>query len=649
MCRLSTNRRGIAIAIVFAVALGQSESVTGLTIYRLGGENQPPPEVEAGEFDFIQVPWASVDSDRHGIADFVAITPDSVRPFHLDPEVNLVPILADMGGRVVSKTWAGWTPPTLADSRVYDSDSTTVFIGDTRVKLEHNDPDEKHFLFSFGTRIFGHQIRFFPRSRYADERFIEHFIIATRDEDPLKAGTRDFVSGDCPTVCARLDFDLIHDIAENTNATIALSLPAEPISQLLFQGFQNTRGIWELAELQIFGSGYVPFSSYVSNVIDLQAPASLGDLTWSGREDDGARIDLSARFGVDDDPNTYWRFTFSGDEQTRFDSRGDELTLRTYRSLPSLQRAGVTHDAAHWEFWSAPFEFGTGETFMESPGARRYVQFKGDIHATREAGGRLDYLQFAVTTPPVVSDAVAEIVPATAEPGLTTRFTLSLRPDVGSEDRGFDAIEVFTPTRPVSVDAVRVSGVDVAVDTLRVDARGFVVRIPRIDLQRTGELIEVDFRASVFRFSTRFTGRVYDSTQPHEVHQAVRAGDADELADGNGLEVRLGELTRGTILSLRLSSPVVTPNGDGVNDHLAIEYDLLNLTAAVPVRIDLFDLSGRWLGAVHESERPNGRFPYKWDGAVGGRAPAPGIYVLRLEVETDTGTDTAQRTVSVVY
>ena len=34
--------------------------------------------------------------------------------------------------------------------------------------------------------------------------------------------------------------------------------------------------------LQIFGIGYAPFAHYVSNVIDLSEPASLGQLTWVG-------------------------------------------------------------------------------------------------------------------------------------------------------------------------------------------------------------------------------------------------------------------------------------------------------------------------------------------------------------------------------
>ena len=45
--------------------------------------------------------------------------------------------------------------------------------------------------------------------------------------------------------------------------------PPYPVRRLLFEAYENTRGIWEIAELEIYGNGYVPFTSYVSNVLDL--------------------------------------------------------------------------------------------------------------------------------------------------------------------------------------------------------------------------------------------------------------------------------------------------------------------------------------------------------------------------------------------
>ena len=100
-------------------------------------------------------------------------------------------------------------------------------------------------------------------------------------------------------------------------------MPRTPVRYVLFEGPENTRGIWEVAEFEIYGIGPAPFWGFVSNVIDLWGPASIGPLIWSGQQDPGANIEMSMRAGDDDDPNNYWRFTFRGDERSRFDEKGN--------------------------------------------------------------------------------------------------------------------------------------------------------------------------------------------------------------------------------------------------------------------------------------------------------------------------------------
>ena len=101
---------------------------------------------------------------------------------------------------------------------------------------------------------------------------------------------------------------------------------------------------------------------------------------------------------------------------------------------------------------------------------------------------------------------------------------------------------------------------------------------------------------------------------------------------------------------MRLSSRVLTPNGDGINDELSIEYDLLNLVGAVPATLEAYDLSGRRMGAVASGTAESGRFAIVWDGRDGsGSALPPGLYILRLVVETDGGTASSERIISLVY
>jgi hypothetical protein len=94
----------------------------------------------------------------------------------------------------------------------------------------------------------------------------------------------------------------------------------------------------------------------------------------------------------------------------------------------------------------------------------------------------------------------------------------------------------------------------------------------------------------------------------------------------------------------------LTPNGDGVNDRVEIEYDLLNLSGGVPIRVKILNLAGHSLGRVLDDIATSGRSAMQWDGRMGaGRLLVPGMYILRLEVEADSGTDTVDRVFSIAY
>jgi hypothetical protein len=356
------------------------------------------------------------------------------------------------------------------------------------------------------------------------------------------------------------------------------------------------------------------------------------------------------RSGDDDDPNTYWRLTFRGDEQSRYDGNGKLLTFSSYKKLESGEKAGITPDTERWDEWTRPYDFAVGSGPMQAEKPRRYLQVQADIHSQTEAGARLDYLQFSISDPPVATRALAEITPMQTIAGETTEFTYAILPQLKEGDLGFDTIEIETPAQVASIDGVRLDGNEMDYETMRSDERGFALKIPRVDLQRTGELLEVDFAVEVFRFGTVFSGRVSDSEKPFEVHQALTPGDADPLVESNTLSVGLIDVKNKAVNALKLASSVFTPNGDGINDALQIEYELLNLFGAVPVALDLYDLSGRRVGAVYRGTAASGRFALAWDGVLtSGETPAPGMYLLRLEVDSDQGREALQRVVALAY
>ena len=217
------------------------------------------------------------------------------------------------------------------------------------------------------------RIRFFPREKFVNERFIQRFRVGTSDGDPLKDGTRDHA------ITHRgffFDFDLAYDIKENSSGVMELAMPSEPVQRLLLDAPENSSGIWELAEFEIYGFGFANEATYRSNIIDLGEAVALGSVTWSGRQDPEAVVELRTRSGDSAEPNNYWRFTFRGDEKSLFDQQGKPLTRQSYAKLNKGEKAGITYDTRNWDSWSPAYDFsaGVGDIQANKPRRLRTVQ-----------------------------------------------------------------------------------------------------------------------------------------------------------------------------------------------------------------------------------------------------------------------------------
>ncbi len=634
--------RLLSAVLVGSLCYGLAE-VEALTVYRIGGEELPPPEVD-GDFEFVQLSWADVDEKQLGRIDLLEVATHSIEPQRLDPTVNLTPLIRERGGGIRSNNSYGWQSEALLDF-LMDGDLTTAYLGSGRSQSADCSPCKKGIWFELNGLFPIRRIKISTTERFAHQRFIEVFEIGTNDGDSRKKGTRE---GQYHWRGAFLDYDVAFSVANNLEPFLDLELPGRPIAEILFKA---PVGNWEIAEFEIFGDGFASQASYVSNVIDLGMASSLGELTWSGSQDQGATVNLSMRSGDDTDPNFYWRFTFRGDERSRFAVSGEPLTLDRYNRLEAGEKAGISPDNESWEFWTPPLDFDRGHSELVGSRPRRYLQFKADFLSERAlAAGRMEYLQFNVSQPPVASQVLAEIVPHQVEVGEVVQFTYKILPNLEQDDLGFDSIEIDTPIEVTSIDAVYIGGEEQSFTIAERDAKSFVVQVPRIDLNRTGELVEVEFQAEVFQVGTVFSGRVFDSQRPHEVRQRITEGNADNLAESNTLSVGLGTVANPAVKALWLAPRLFTPNGDGVNDVLQIEYDLVNLSGDVPVTIDLYDLAGVKRCKVAHSTAASGRFSATWEGVDdAGNLLPPGLYLLRLEVDSDKAKDVEVAIVRLVY
>ena len=670
----------VSFAVALTIGLWLTETGATLYVYRLGGGDMPAPEFPEGwDAQFVQLEWNPLDERHFGAASLVEESEDgSIAPESFSPDVNLVPLLRGReNGWIKASDGYTFKDDPLLDF-MFDGDLTTAYDGaGGHFKGGQSCPKEikecnssapvilgsgshKAIWFDIGGTFPIRRIVLQPTPKYFEERVVKTVLVGTNDGDPLKDGTRPYRfhwrEG-------WLDFELAHIRLENTVPLLDLDMRDTPARHILFEAIP---GPWEVSEFEIYGTGFAPVASYASNIINLEAPASLGSLHWSGARGDGAEVTLTTRSGSDADPNFYWRHTFRASERTRFDARGRPLTRSQYEALEGGEQAGISPDTQSWEFWTPPLDFDAGTTNLATERPRQYVQFNVDFVSQRpvDVGARLDFLEFNVSKPPIVSRAVAEISPSEVPAREVTRFVYTLLPDFASDDLGFDSIEIDTPIQAVSVDTVILSspsdgGQAQTIDTLDVSdiavidpQGGFVIPLPddyRRDTQSSLIPLRVIFRAQVFQYGTVFEGRVFDRNREWEVRQRVLSGDADPLVDGNTVKVSLTEVAPNTIGALRLSSPVLTPNGDGANDELRINYDLVNMVGSVPVTMRFYDLTGREVAVIGE-ERASGRWMAVWDGKDRhGDLLPPGIYILRMDVDTDGGNDAVTETVALVY
>lgn len=374
--------------------------------------------------------------------------------------------------------------------------------------------------------------------------------------------------------------------------------------------------------------------------------------------------------------------------------RGARVTAASYVALSSLDRAAaktlprnvpgeLDGMAGGWTPWSAPFNFddalvdarGRGGLSLPLPALARYVQFRLDFQSFEDSGVSIDWLEFDYGPPVVGRGVVAEIYPREpVELGKAVAFEYVLNPTFQLADAGFNRIDISTPSPDALVEQLlvddeewqsvgeapaQVAGQAAArawldtvslrgattyaaaayLDTvsrqhkLGIKTRRFTVAdFPR-GLNRE---IQINLKSAVFQLLTEFSSWVWDDRAAGAIQQPTEPGNA---ADRLPLDhVRVTAESSASTVALRSVSPnPFTPNGDLVNDEIRFDLDLYLLIDEKQVTLSVYDLGGRRVATATPDVARAGATRVSWDG-VGddGRLVAPGIYLYRLEVDSDT-------------
>ncbi len=370
------------------------------------------------------------------------------------------------------------------------------------------------------------------------------------------------------------------------------------------------------------------------------------------------QIAVEMRTGHDDSPLVYHVF----DELRREDvvefEDWDRAPRKIDQGFPG-QKGSVQDDLANWSFWSVPHH--TSGEGIRVPDGRRFIQLRVSITSEEVfAFGRLNSL--AVEFSPLLANPIVGEVARRDDPhptggvvevplGQPVTLTYDVRADFPSDAQtGFDAIRLQTPE---AVDFQRLEMGDplaiVAPDSVTVDDQELVVHFPSHPVSRaSNQPVRLTFATQVFNYSTLFEGEVFQ-IGGENLPQSIDGGDATPLVSTDALQVFAPVQRLEVLAGVDLGARVLTPNGDGVHDELAVSFALQGIEAA-SVDVSIYDLGGRLVRRLVDGEtRSEGRNRDVWDGMGDGGLVAPGLYLARVSVDTDLGVFEQTRSLAVVY
>ncbi len=626
-------------------------------------------------------PWSESSVQLIGLTDTVFA--GSLQPVELDPSVNFMVGPRTESGQFTTVFGGVWDISSTAPPFVTDL-SPYVYGSRGRAQTVDGDGESptdvttvEHYTFDMGLALPINRVLFYaPEKGRTTTRGSSGLLL--KDLYPRQyaisssLNEREFLFSH-----PRNNFDNVVAQSLNHSRRVAdVRFPTE------FARFMRVRfpTLGFVAEVEFYGEGFAPLTSITSQLFDMGEPVNFGRLSYDfeiyrtegfGSEpvlapDAPVSIGVEVRSGRDETPLVYHITTELGTERVvefkAWDRAPNAAGARTdavqNRGLAPGQQGSVQDDLANWSFWSAPHRSSSEE--IQAPDGRQFVQVRAFITSEEVfAFGRLNSLSIEFS--PLLANPVVGEIALIDDPqptngvvevplGELVTLTYDVRADFTStEQTGFNAVRLRTPE---AVDFQRFEMGEpltaVEPDSMVVDDGELVVYFPSRPITADSNLpLRLTFGTRVFNFNTVFEGEVFQ-IEGENLAQSIDGGDATPLVSTNNLQI-FAPLQRLQVLSgLELGAGVVTPNGDGVNDVASLSYTLQGIEAAA-VEVGIYDLTGRLVKQVVAQSRGEGRYTDMWDGTGAGGGVAPGIYLVRVVVDTDLGTFEQTQTIAVAY
>ena len=615
----------------------------------------------------------------------------SLQPLELTSGQNLINLLSESG-----LTWLKGQPSdftAVGQPRTWSNDGLFNQIdgplrlvdGDEQTSSEGNYKTVRNqagatFFWDLGSPFPINRIRFFPDPDDPDS-FIKAFEIWVNDG-------KDYNEINRPS------YKLLRRVEGNR----------EQVVDLEFQTFEGrflqlkvlSKTAFNLAEFEIFGEGFVPVSNYVSDLHSFGEAVNFGLLRIHATkmvrgevtEDRHPVAFMQMRSGSDDTPLAYFRRdrdTGSVDEVSFVEYNADlprralfrqdpstgevleELERVDYIELPAEEQGPVRDfvkgdirgDGDNWSAWSTPLVIDSTGTMIvpaDLPSPREFFQFRISFDGDTEATIRIDTLSVEIS-PALVSTAVGEVALATdlnpetgvlaVAGGVDTSFVYDIRAEFDAADMaGFRGIKLAAFPSPVFAGLEMgdpLQGVS-DVEVVETDD-GFLVFFAPVN-QDNNQPLRVVFKLRLLEHNTPVNAWLLGEgdVPPHP----IAVGDAS--VDVGTSAINIFTLDSRPAIETRISTPVITPNGDGTNDVAAIDFVLAQFAGDLEVDAGVYDLSGRQVRRLISGFRTAGAYAEQWDGMGNtGEVVPPGIYLIRFSVKADAQAIETAKLIGVAY
>ena len=442
-----------------------------------------------------------------------------------------------------------------------------------------------------------------------------------------------------------------------------------------------------LAELEVYGRGMVPQAVWESTVIDMEQSVNVGRVSlglsrWrvdavSGEAlpDKGAAVEtrIQIKTGRDNNPVAYYSYN---DLEHTVEVPEEEFTRLKNRvwpwDPPAVGWKGpIGQDTSNWSFWSTPVR-SSGERPRLPKG--RYLKLRVEF----ESEGLWEYIRvdsLVVEVSPLLAARILgevalaeELRPdqgqAIVRAGERTEFIYDMIAEFEADEIGFDALRVVAPSsaellelrlgddlNPIELElSEEAPERECACATWFPESQGFVVRLPGRISPAGERRLRLKLQTAVYGVTGEIAAEAFDLSGA-ALPQAVEAGDVSQELGTNELLVLTTALSLGeTLGSVEINPTVVSPQGDGVNEETTITYTLFRVLESAQVDVSVYTLSGQRVWSRSPGRLGGGTHSLNWDGRdSANQLVAPGVYLLRVEVETDAGRQAQIQPVAVVY